>query len=127
MRDLESENLHVAPLLERAARETPPRPDLPSASQLWWRARIIRDLTAKEQVVERATRSSRWVQGAGLALLCLLAALGLTWLSADALSGLRAEAAGNGAPWNLLAGLLFAGTVVPLAGFTALWLIWRDI
>ncbi len=66
------------------------------------------------------------MQTFGLGLLCLLAALGLTWLSATAFSGLHGEIAGGGVPWDLLAGLLPAGTVVPLAGFTALWLMWRE-
>ncbi len=41
-------------------------------------------------------------------------------------SGLETQAAGSPAPWDWLAGLLLAGTVVPLAGFTALWVVWRE-
>ena len=42
--NVESDEAHIATWLKRAANEVPPRPGLPSASHLWWRAQIIRDL-----------------------------------------------------------------------------------
>ncbi len=116
----------IATRLRRAANEAPPRAGLPSASHLWWRAQIIRDLVAGESRVERATRSARWTQGIGLGLLCLLIALGVTGLTASLASSLETQVTGGGTPWNWLAGLLFAGTVVPLAGFATLWIVWRE-
>ncbi len=120
-----AEAVRVATLLHRAAEDAPPRAALPSASHLWWRARIIRDLMADESRIEHATRSARWTQWIGLGLLCLLVALGLAGLTANLASGLAPQPT-NGASWDWLAGLLFAGTVVPLLGFAALWLVWRE-
>ncbi len=118
--------LGVAGRLRRAARDQPPRAGLQSASQLWWRAQIIRDLVARESMVERATRATRWSQGIALALVSLLAAVALTWLTAGLLGGLPEQLRDGSVPWRWLAGLLLAGTLVPLAGFSALWLLWRE-
>ncbi len=116
----------VAAWLRAAASEEPPRADLPSASHLWWRARIIRDLVENESQVERVTRASRWSQAIGLALLGLLAAVSLTWLTSGLLGGLNQQISDGGVPWGWLAGLLLAGTAIPLVGFGALWLLWRE-
>ncbi len=121
-----TEALNVATWLRREASQDVPRSDLPSASHLWWRARIIRDLTANESLIEQATRSTRWMQGLGLGLLGLLIASGLTMLTASLFSGLQTQAAAGSMPWSWLVGLLVVGTIVPLAGFTALWTLWRE-
>ncbi len=121
-----AEALGVATWLRRAASEEEPRSGLPSADHLWWRAQIIRDLVAKESLVERSTRSSRWTQLVGLGLLCLLGGLALTWLTSSLFGDLQTEVAAGSVPWRWLAGLLLAGTVVPLAGFTVLWVLWRE-
>lgn len=120
-----AEAVRVATWLRRAAKETPPRSGLPSASHLWWRARIIRDLVVDESRVERATRSARWTQAAGLVLLCLLIALGLAGLTASLAGGLETQDAGA-VPWGWLGGLFVAGTLVPLLGFAVLWWVWRE-
>ncbi len=121
-----AEALGVAGWLHRAASEEPPRAGLPSASQLWWRARIIRELVERESRVARVTRASRWSQGAALALIGLLVAAALTGLTSGLFGGLAGQVSGDAVPWGWLAGLLLAGTAVPLAGFGALWLLWRE-
>ena len=113
----------VAALLRRAAREQPPRAGLPSAGHLWWRARILRDLVAKDSLTEQAVRPSRWTQVAALAVFSLLLALGLGLLTASLFSGLQAEVAAGSMPWGWLSGLLLAGTVLPCAAFAAWWLL----
>ncbi len=120
-----AEALSVATWLRRAAADESPR-SLPSASHLWWRAQIIRDLVDNESRVERATRPVRWTQVIGLGVLCLPIFLTVTWLASSLFGGLQAQVTDGSVPWSLLAGLLLAGTVVPLAGFTALWVLWRE-
>ncbi len=121
-----AEALSVANRLRRLAREAPPRAGLPSASHLWWRAQIIRDLVARETLVEHATRSSRFMQSIGLGLLGLLGAFALSWLTAGLFGGLQTHLADDSMPWRWLAGLLLAGTAAPLAAFAALWFLWRE-
>lgn len=120
-----AEAVRVTAWLRRAADETSPRSGLPSASHLWWRARIIRDLVADESTVERATRSARWTQAIGLGLLGLLIALGLAGLTVSLASSLETQAASS-EPWGWLTDLFLAGTVVPLLGFAVLWWVWRE-
>ncbi len=121
-----SETAAVADWLQREARRQPPRDGLPSASHLWWRAQIIRDLVERETAVERATRPVRWLQVVALGALGLAIALALRWLTASLLGGLETQVAGATVSLRWLGGLLLAGTVVPLAGFAALWLLWRE-
>ena len=123
-----AETLKVSAWLQSAARQTAPRHGLQSASQLWWRAQIIHDLVEKETLAERITRPTRWMQGTGLVLLCLLVTLFLTWQTSTLLAGLEPNASidWTATGWRWLFGLLVAGTALPLAGFTALWIWWRD-
>lgn len=56
----------IAEQLQALAAETvPPRP-LPSAGEIWWRAEVIRRLTAAEEEAARAARPARWGRLAGL-------------------------------------------------------------
>jgi hypothetical protein len=48
-----------------AAETLPPRP-LPSAGAIWWRAEVIRKLTATQEAAARAARPARWGRLAGL-------------------------------------------------------------
>ncbi len=116
-----SEELGVAAWLRQTARETTPGP-LASASQLWWRAEIIRKLVAKEHLAEKATRPLRWSQWAGLALTCLVLSFFLVWLGADFVgTGEALPAAATAGQWLL--GLIAVGFVMPLAGLGALWIV----
>ena len=119
-----SEALELATWLRTAAALEPARA-LPSASQIWWRARIIRDLVEQESLTRQVTRPTRWMQWTGLAVVGLLMALFLAFQAALLLEPL-ADMVSSPAGWRWLAGLLIAGTAVPLAAFTALWVTWRE-
>ena len=122
-----AETLAVSAWMRRAASEDAPRPGLPSASHLWWRARIIRDLVEKESRVKRATWPSLWLQGAGLALLLLLAGTALTRLTSALLGEFHNQLAAGSVSLTWIAALLLAGIALPVAGFAVLWAMWREI
>ena len=122
----ETEERWVAQWLRQAAAETAPRP-LPSASQIWWKARIIRQLVERDSQAEKAVRPVLWSQGIGLGLLILVAALLLTVLGGSLLGGLdSASLASGSSPWRWVSGFLLFGTVLPILGLGALWVLWRD-
>ena len=68
------ETVRVAAFLQRAAEADHPR--LPTPSQLWWRARVVRRLTGQDPAADRATRPVMW----GLGLGALVAVMALTLL-----------------------------------------------
>lgn len=119
-----TEEHEVASWLRQSAREVPVRP-LASASQLWWKAEIIRRLTDRDTLVDRATRPLRWGQWASLVLVSLLAALFATWLG-GALGESGADLARLATGWRGILGLLAFGSAPPLLGFGVMWLLWRD-
>lgn len=125
-----AEEADVARWLRRAALQEPPESHgrrLPSASQLWWKAQIIRRLVERDRLAEQATRPARWSQWAGLGLVCLLLTFLSAWLGSDLLMKLDSETLSQAVsgPRGLV-GLLVAGTVLPLVGFGVFWTMWRD-
>jgi hypothetical protein len=117
------ETLRVAGGLRRAAAEEPP-PRLPTAAQLWWRARIVRRLSGGDPRKERATRPLAW--GFGIGGLTALVGLAVTFTLAvsrvrTVLSGVSPEPALGWLPFGLVA----VGT--PIVAFAVLFLwIWRE-
>ena len=99
---------------------------LPSASQLWWKAQIIRRLTEREALIERAVRPVRWSQWAGVAVGCVVMALLVAGTASHLGAGFTSDQLLIANGWQLLAAFLTAGTVLPLLGFGALWLLMRE-
>ncbi|MCP3964281.1 MAG: hypothetical protein GY719_41160 [bacterium] len=120
-----SEALEMATWLRAAARRETGADRLPSASQIWWRAQIIRDLVEQESLSRQVTRPARWMQWTGAGLVGLLTALFITFQAALLLEPVL-DMASSPTGWRWLAGLLVVGTVLPLAAFTALWVTWRE-
>ncbi len=121
-----AEELAVASWLRDVARETAARA-LPSASQLWWKAQIIRRLVERDALSERATRPLCLSQWLGLGLVCFVVALVITSLGSGLLGGLDLAAWTTGAAaWRFVLGLFLVGTVLPLLGLGTLWLLWRE-
>ncbi len=116
----------VARWLRDVARETTPRA-VPSASQLWWKAQIIRRLVERDALADRATRPLRLSQWLGLGIVCFVFALVLTSLGSGLLGDLDLAAWTTGAAtWRFILGLFLVGTVLPLLGLGTLWLLWRE-
>lgn len=121
-----AEELGVARWLRVVARETPPRP-LPSASQLWWKAQIIRRLVEQESLTDRATRPLRLTQWISLGILSVVFTLIVSWLASSFLGDLDLAALPTGASdWRWLLGLFLFGTVLPVLGLGTLWMLWRN-
>ncbi len=132
MRDSDrSDEATIARWLQQAAREESHANRgrrLPSASQLWWKAQILRKLAVRDELAERATRPARWSQWAGLGLACLMLAFFTAWFGYDLLAGIDPETLNRAASAPLaLVFLLVAGTLVPLLAFGVFWTMWREI
>ncbi|HEX7185725.1 MAG TPA: hypothetical protein VF756_28125 [Thermoanaerobaculia bacterium] len=93
-----------------AAETLPPRP-LPTAGAIWWRAEIIRKLTATQEAATRAAKPARWGGLAGL-----LAAVATPLLLLPLQDG----------PLGLPLLLGFALTVPPIAVLLALELLRQE-
>ncbi len=120
------EELAVARWLQGVAHSTPPRP-LPSASQLWWKAQIIRRLVERESLADRVTRPLRLTQWLSLGILSIVFALVLTWLGSSLLGDLDLEGLATAVSgWRFLLGIFLFGTVLPILGLGTVWLLWRE-
>jgi hypothetical protein len=124
------ETFQVASWLRQAAEEGAPSPELRHSSHLWWRAQIIRRMTERQELAERATWPSLWAQVAGLLILAASISAVLAWLAPEALQQLSRPALDSPfpellseSPGLVLAALLSVG---PVAGVVALCLLLRD-
>lgn len=94
-------------LRELAASE---RPSLPSAGQIWWRAEVVRRLTAESETAEQAARPAMWGMMLGLLVAAGGLLLGLVFGAEHLLTGLLPA---SGAPGDLLP-ILFVLGLIPL-------------
>jgi len=105
-----------------AAADLDPLPStLPSAEQIWWKARVIRRLIHRDQEEERAARPALFGRWLGVTVSVAGVVAFLSWRGASALE----EALGSGAPgWSGL--VLAAGGLLPLAALLAAGLLERE-
>jgi hypothetical protein len=97
----------AARLRELAAAE---RPGLPTAGQIWWRAEVVRRLTAESEIAERAARPAVWGMLLGLLVAAGGLVLSLVFGAERLLAGLLPA---SGAPVDLLP-IAFVLGLIPL-------------
>jgi hypothetical protein len=97
----------AARLRELAALE---RPSLPTAGQIWWRAEVVRRLTAESEIAERAARPAVWGMVLGLVAAAGGLVLSLAFGAERLLAGLLPA---SGAPGDFLP-IAFVLGLIPL-------------
>lgn len=96
----------AARLRELATSEGPA--GLPTAGQIWWRAEVVRRLTAESETAEQAARPAIWGMTLGLLMAAGALVLGLTFGAGRLLTGLLPA---SGAPGDLLPIVFVLGSI----------------
>lgn len=111
--------------LRRLAEQDEAAARLPSAGQLWWRSKILRDLAARDEQLDRVARPIRWAGWGWLFLtfagLLLLVPQVSTLLNTLAAVAFQEPGASPGTAFSSLGYLLIGLCGFPLGASIVLW------